>query len=123
MSFAKHLAAARQRQGLSQQQLADRLGVMSAETISRYERGEREPRLSTIVKMAEALRVHPAELIDGQLVAVAREVNPSGNIDGQARTVEADVDALIADVRELAARSPELLSVVQVTVSTFLLSV
>jgi transcriptional regulator with XRE-family HTH domain len=123
MSFAKHLAAARQRQGLSQQQVADRLGVMSAETISRYERGEREPRLSTIVKMAEALRVHPVELIDGQPVVAAREANPVGNMDRGAPAFEVDVDALIGDVRELAQRSPELLSVVRVTVSTFLRSV
>lgn len=96
---------------------------MSPETNSRYERGEREPRLSTIVKMAAALQVHPVELIDGQPRAAPREGNPAGYIEARARTLEADVDAIFANVRELAVRSPELLSVVQVTVSRFLCSV
>ena len=32
--------------------------------ISKYENGHREPRLSTIIKLAKMLKVHPKELLN-----------------------------------------------------------
>lgn len=61
--FGRILMAERRRKGLTQQELADRLFLSSAETISRYERGEREPRLSTIVAIASVLGISPRALI------------------------------------------------------------
>lgn len=61
--FGRILVAERRRKGLTQQELADRLFLSSAETISRYERGEREPRLSTIVAIASVLGISPRALI------------------------------------------------------------
>jgi transcriptional regulator with XRE-family HTH domain len=50
--------------GLSQMELSDRCGLHFSE-ISRLERGGRDARLSTIVKLAHGLGVSPAELLAG----------------------------------------------------------
>jgi len=50
--------------GLSQTELSDRCGLHFTE-ISRLERGVRDARLSTIVKLARGLDVQPAELLAG----------------------------------------------------------
>jgi transcriptional regulator with XRE-family HTH domain len=50
--------------GLSQMELSDRCGLHFSE-ISRLERGGRDARLSTIVKLARGLGVSPAELLAG----------------------------------------------------------
>lgn len=62
--FGQNLRRERQRLGLSQEALGDVAGLHTTE-ISRLERGVRDPRLSTIVRVARALRVRPAELLDG----------------------------------------------------------
>jgi transcriptional regulator with XRE-family HTH domain len=50
--------------GLSQMELSDRCGLHFSE-ISRLERGRRDARLSTIVKLAQGLGVAPADLLAG----------------------------------------------------------
>jgi transcriptional regulator with XRE-family HTH domain len=62
--FAANLRAQRERRGLSQEALGHASGLHRTE-ISLLERAGREPRLSTIVKVARALRVPPATLLDG----------------------------------------------------------
>jgi transcriptional regulator with XRE-family HTH domain len=62
--FGANLRRRRQAASLSQEQLADLSGFHFTE-ISRLERGVREPRLSTIVRLARALGLTPAELLDG----------------------------------------------------------
>jgi transcriptional regulator with XRE-family HTH domain len=62
--FARNVAAARANCGLSQTQVSKRSGVHVTE-VSRIERGLREPKLSTIVRLAHALEVKPAQLLDG----------------------------------------------------------
>lgn len=54
----------RLRAGLSQEELADAAGLHPTE-VSRLERGVREPRLGTIVRMARALGVKPEALLAG----------------------------------------------------------
>ena len=61
--FATNLRARRLAAGLSQEQLS-RLTDLHPTEISRLERGVREPRLSTIVRVARALGVSPSELLD-----------------------------------------------------------
>jgi DNA-binding XRE family transcriptional regulator len=56
------LGSLRRAAGLSQQDLADRLGT-SQPVISLYESGEREPSFGTIVALAEALNVSFDELM------------------------------------------------------------
>lgn len=60
--FGRNLRGSRAAAGLSQEQLADRSGLHATE-ISRLERGVRDPRLATIVRLARGLGVRPAELL------------------------------------------------------------
>lgn len=49
--------------GLSQQQLADRIGTTKA-TISKWEKGQRQLTLEKMYRLADALQCHHVELID-----------------------------------------------------------
>lgn len=62
--FAKNLQRARAKAGISQEELGARCGLHRTE-ISFLERAQREPRLSTIVKLAKALGVKPGDLLRG----------------------------------------------------------
>ncbi|HTA05458.1 MAG TPA: helix-turn-helix transcriptional regulator [Solirubrobacteraceae bacterium] len=62
--FAANLRAERQRLGLTQEALSERCDMNMSE-VSRLERSMRDPLLGTIVKLAKALEVSPAELLDG----------------------------------------------------------
>jgi transcriptional regulator with XRE-family HTH domain len=48
--------------GLTQEQLGERCG-MDLSAVSRLERGHRNPRLDTLVRLARALDVTPADLL------------------------------------------------------------
>lgn len=63
--FAEVLKSIRKQRGLSQEAIAELLGT-SKQVISRYERGERVPKLSVAVKYAEILGVTLEEL-NGQV--------------------------------------------------------
>lgn len=60
--FAVNLRRLRENAELTQDGLSDLSGLHTTE-ISRLERGVRDPRLSTIVRLARALRVEPAQLL------------------------------------------------------------
>jgi transcriptional regulator with XRE-family HTH domain len=62
--LAKNIRDQRSRKGMTQEQLAFACDVHPTE-ISRLERNVRDPRFSTIVRVARALKVRPAELLDG----------------------------------------------------------
>ena len=63
------LQRARERCGLTQEQLEEKSGVSQA-AISRIERGEVvDPAWSTVVNLAEALELDPRELRFGEAVA------------------------------------------------------
>ena len=53
----------RTREALTQRDLSERTGLTIA-AISRIERNQVEPRLSTVRKLADALGVHPSQLIE-----------------------------------------------------------
>lgn len=63
-TFARNLRRERQRLKLSQEALGFRCDLNMSE-ISRLERSRRDPRLATIVKLANALGVPPAQLLEG----------------------------------------------------------
>lgn len=54
----------RKRRALSMEALADLAGTYASE-ISRVERGQRDPRLSTIVRIARALEIPLSDLLRG----------------------------------------------------------
>lgn len=62
--FGRNVRSQRERRGLSQEELGHAAGLHPTE-ISRLERGVREPRLSTVVRLARALGLRPARLLDG----------------------------------------------------------
>lgn len=63
-TFAANLRAERKRKKLSQEALGHACDLNMSE-ISRLERSARDPRLTTIVRIAKALEIPPAKLLDG----------------------------------------------------------
>jgi transcriptional regulator with XRE-family HTH domain len=62
-AFGERMRELRAREGISQDGLAHSSGIHST-SIGRIERGGREPRLTTILKLADGLGVEPGELIN-----------------------------------------------------------
>ncbi len=54
--IGQRIAVARDKAGLTQQELADRIGVKTAQSISRYERGETEVPMKKLERIADATR-------------------------------------------------------------------
>jgi len=65
VSFAENLRRRRKELGISQEQLGARAGIQMAD-ISRYEAGHRDPRISTVARLATALDVPIADLLQPQ---------------------------------------------------------
>jgi transcriptional regulator with XRE-family HTH domain len=63
IAFGARMRELRAARGLSQDELADRTDVHPT-AIGRLERGAREPRLSTILRIADGLGVAPGELLN-----------------------------------------------------------
>jgi len=63
-AFGQRLRELRNRQELSQDALAHATDIHPT-AIGRMERGSREPRLTTILRLAHGLGVQPGELLDG----------------------------------------------------------
>lgn len=62
-NLGKNLRAARKKLDLTQEQVAERSGVQPGE-VSRIERGLRDPKVSTVEKLAAAVELPPARLLD-----------------------------------------------------------
>ncbi|HEX5526784.1 MAG TPA: helix-turn-helix transcriptional regulator [Solirubrobacterales bacterium] len=62
-SLGANLRDARTRSGMTQEQVADRSGVHATE-VSRIEAGKRDPRVSTVLRLAKALNVKPGQLLE-----------------------------------------------------------
>lgn len=62
MTFAEHLLELRLYNGLSQQEAADNAGI-ALRTYQYYERGQREPVLSTLVALADLYDMSLDELV------------------------------------------------------------
>lgn len=64
IAFGERLREVRQKVGLSQDGLAREADVHPT-SIGRLERGGREPRLTTLLRLADGLGVEPGELVNG----------------------------------------------------------
>jgi len=62
VSFAANLRRRRKELGLSQEQLGARANIQMAD-ISRYESGSRDPRISTVARLADALDAPIGDLL------------------------------------------------------------
>lgn len=58
-----NLREARKNLGLSQEQVAERSGVHATE-VSRIESSKRDPRVSTVERLAKAVKLKPGELLE-----------------------------------------------------------
>lgn len=65
--LAKKLALVREALGLSQGEIAKKLGVNNRASISGYERGEREPPLPILLAYARLAKVSVESLIDDEM--------------------------------------------------------
>jgi transcriptional regulator with XRE-family HTH domain len=61
--LGKNLRAARKQLGLTQEQVAERSGVQAGE-VSRIEAGKRDPKVSTLEKLAAAVELPPGRLLE-----------------------------------------------------------
>jgi transcriptional regulator with XRE-family HTH domain len=61
--FGANLKELRESKSLSLLQ-ADYASELNESNISKYENGKRDPKLSTIIKLAKMLKIHPMELLD-----------------------------------------------------------
>lgn len=59
-----NLREARERLGITQEEVAHRSGVHATE-VSRMEAGKRDPKISTLRRLAKAVEVTPGQLLDG----------------------------------------------------------
>ena len=71
----KLIAELRKKQGLTQQQLADKLNL-SNKTISKWESGNGSPDISNLPILAEALGISVDELLKGELNDPAADTTP-----------------------------------------------
>lgn len=71
--MAVNLKLIRKRRGLTQEQLAELVGVTNA-TVQRHETRKREMNLSDIEKYAEALNCRPADIIDENALEEDKEM-------------------------------------------------
>jgi transcriptional regulator with XRE-family HTH domain len=72
--FGSNLRRVRRREGLSQEELAERASLHRTE-VGKLEKGERVPRIDTLVRLADSMVVPPGELLDGiSWVPVAQAV-------------------------------------------------
>ncbi len=62
-AFGQRLRELRSEYDVSQDQLASRTGIHPT-AIGRFERGDREPRLRSILRLADGLGVKPGRLVD-----------------------------------------------------------
>lgn len=62
--FGRNVRAARDARGWTQEDLAHRSGLAVVQ-VSRVERGKREIRLTTLLRLLEALDAQPDELLNG----------------------------------------------------------
>lgn len=60
---ARALRVARERSGLTQSDLARKIGVVGGERVSRWELGRSQPRPDLLVRMAQELGIRPRQLV------------------------------------------------------------
>ena len=73
-SFGERLRSVRKAAGLSQTELAKKIGFRKAEVVSRFELGERTPKMKTLFSLTELLNIDLHWLITGEVSPTAKAV-------------------------------------------------
>lgn len=102
MSFGDNLRAARERLGLTQQQVAARLGVSKSAYCS-YETNKRQPDVEKLRQLSDILQSTTDALLDVSAPADDADLLKAALWGGDQDLSAEDLDALWADVREYAA--------------------
>ena len=99
-SFAEKVLDARSALGLTQPQLAELVGVSTRAVIS-YEKGEKSPRQSTMMKLAKALKVSVKFLSDDNCLDPLADIDKDGYIEAAHQRYGAvgarDINALLEE--------------------------
>ena len=82
-NFNENLKCAREELGMSQKDVAERIGVAKS-TYSLYESGNREPNVQTIKKIADVLNVSADELLGISLLPAPQTI--AAHFDGDEYT-------------------------------------
>lgn len=115
-TFASRIKELRKRDGLSQPQLAEKIGLTKG-TVSLWERGPRRPDFPTMEKVADFFNVSVSYLIgdsDDEGIPVEPDANPGGVTDKEAarQSLEEDDESLTSLARMLSQLSMESRSIV-----------
>lgn len=98
MTFSDKIKRSREVAGLTQQELADQVGV-SKRTIASYECTDAMARRSTVVKLARALKVSVKYLTDPDCTNPLEDIEKDGHVEDARRLYGAagarDVEALL----------------------------
>lgn len=87
MDFSERLKTLRKRRGLSQQEVADRIGVHFSQ-VSRYERGENKPNADAMAKLAKVLDTTADFLMSGTADDVALDAGLDKELISRFRQVQ-----------------------------------
>ena len=115
-TFASRIKELRKREGLSQPQLAEKIGLTKG-TVSLWERGPRRPDFPTMEKVADFINVSVSYLIgdtDDEGISEETDTNPGGLTDKEAarQSLEEDDESLTSLARMLSQLSMESRSIV-----------
>jgi transcriptional regulator with XRE-family HTH domain len=99
IQLGRRVAALRGERGLSQQDLAERSGL-TVEAVSRIERATREPRITTVGRIAAGLQVSMAELVDFEVQANQRRHRP--DVEAIASLLDSTSEAKVAFIARFA---------------------
>lgn len=94
MEFSEKLTALRKQAGLSQEQLADRLGV-TRQSVSKWEGGAAFPELVKIISLSEIFDVSVDYLVKDRM----EEPTPAAASEQDTARIERKLDALASDYR------------------------
>lgn len=108
--IGRFLSELRKEQGMTQQQLADTIGV-SNKTISKWECGKGMPEISSITPLCQTLRINVNELLSGERLPE----------DGYSKKAEENMMNLIHETEINKKKNRSSLSIIFVTVITVLL--
>lgn len=96
LSFGDQLRLLRRKLGLSQQELAQRLGYTSPAFVSRWENGRTVPRRGHIAQLADSLNLDPLEA--SSLLAAAG-YSPPAALEGNLGSLTDQVSIALSDLR------------------------
>lgn len=93
MSFGERLRAARERRGITQQQVADFMGIDKS-TYCGYETGKRQPDVQKIKQLSKILGVSGDELLETDYASE----NPLALTEKDKRDIAKDLEAMMAQL-------------------------